>query len=224
MQPCFIAGILFYLNGSVMNNQQLYNQWAATYNEVTNKTRDMEMQAKQQILKEVPYRSVIELGCGTGKNTQWLLEKAVSITAVDFSESMMSRAKENVKSDQVKFIQADINQPWNFVVEKADLLTCSLVLEHIENLAPVFEKAAVALKAGGHFYIGELHPFKQYTGSKARFENGNETHELDCFIHHLSEFTHLAAENDFSLLKMDEWFDEDSKGLPRLMTLLLRKK
>lgn len=207
-----------------MNNQQLYNQWAGTYNEVNNKTRDMEMLAKQQILKEIPYENVIELGCGTGKNTKWLLEKAAHITAVDFSESMMARAKENIKSDQVKFVQADINQPWNFVEKKADLVTCSLVLEHIENLAPVFEKAAAILKPGGHFYIGELHPFKQYNGSKARFENGNETAVLDCYIHHVSEFTNLATANNFSLITLNEWFDEDDKTIPRLITLLFRKK
>jgi ubiquinone/menaquinone biosynthesis C-methylase UbiE len=97
---------------------------------------------------------------------------------------MLAKARERVHSDKVNFVQADINLAWDFAKQKYDLITCSLVLEHIQHLQPVFEKAANVLSAGGHFYIGELHPFKQYAGSKARFEKENETLVLDCYTHH----------------------------------------
>ncbi|MBC7933739.1 MAG: class I SAM-dependent methyltransferase [Rhizobacter sp.] len=206
-----------------MNNQQAYNQWALTYNEVANKTRDVELKAKKDVLRDIHYSTVLELGCGTGKNTEWLLQKAAAITAVDFSESMMAKAKERVNNNKVDFIQADINEEWSFVKQPADLVTCSLVLEHIEHLNPVFEKAFAALNKGGHFYIGELHPFKQYAGSKARFDKEQETLVLDCYTHHTSEFTSLAAANGFSLINLNEWFDNDNKQLPRILTLLFRK-
>lgn len=203
-----------------MNNQQAYNQWAETYNNTINKTRDVELQAKKEVLKDVPYSTVLELGCGTGKNTEWLLQKASAITSVDFSENMMAKAKERINSDKVNFVQADINKEWDFVQQPVDLITCSLVLEHIEQLKPVFEKAAASLNKGGHFYIGELHPFKQYTGSKARFDKQDETFVLDCFVHHISEFTSLAAANGFFLVNLNEWFDEDNREMPRILTLL----
>ncbi len=206
-----------------MNNKQAYNQWAETYNDVVNKTRDAELNAKKEILKDLPYSAVLELGCGTGKNTEWLLQKAATVTSVDFSESMMAKAKERVQSSKVNFVQADINEDWHFVKEPVDLITCSLVLEHIEHLKPVFEKAAASLNKGGHFYIGELHPFKQYSGSKARFDKADETFILDCYVHHVSEFTGLAGNNGFSLMSLQEWFDEDNKELPRILTLLFRK-
>lgn len=206
-----------------MNNQQAYNKWATTYNDVANKTRDVEQAAKKEILNNLPYSSVLELGCGTGKNTSFLLQRAATVIAVDFSEGMIARAKEKVQSEKVNFVQADINKSWGFVNQPVDLITCSLVLEHIEHLEPVFEKAASALNKGGHLYIGELHPFKQYTGSKARFENGDETFVLDCYIHHISEFSNLASQHGFSLMKLNEWFDEDNKELPRILTLLFRK-
>jgi ubiquinone/menaquinone biosynthesis C-methylase UbiE len=207
-----------------VNNQKAYNQWASSYNDVTNLTRDAELKAKKEILQTIPFAAVLELGCGTGKNTEWLLQKAGSITAVDFSENMLARAKDRVTSEKVNFVQADINQAWNFAKEKFDLVTCSLVLEHIQYLAPVFEKAADALVTGGYFYIGELHPFKQYAGSKARFEKGEETLVLDCYIHPISEFTQLAKQNGFSVVDLDEWFDEDgSNEIPRILTLLFRK-
>lgn len=206
-----------------MNNQQTYNQWSEIYNEMFNRTRDEELNAKKEVLKDLPYSSVLELGCGTGKNTGWLLQQATAVTAVDFSEGMITKAKEKVLSDKVNFVQADINAEWTFVKQPVDLITCSLVLEHIEHLRPVFEKAAAALNKGGYFYIGELHPFKQYSGSKARFENENGTFVLDCWTHHISEFTILAGTNGFSLMQLNEWFDEDNKEVPRILTLLFRK-
>lgn len=206
-----------------MNNQQAYNQWADTYNDVINKTRDAEQDAKKQLLKDLHFSTVVELGCGTGKNTPFLLEKAAAVIAVDFSGSMLAKAREKISSDRVNFVQADINQSWDFVQKPVDLITCSLVLEHIEQLGPVFEKAAALLNKGGHFYIGELHPFKQYSGSKARFEKEGGTFVLDCYIHHVSEFTTHAAANGFSLMALNEWFDEDNAHLPRILTLLFRK-
>jgi predicted TPR repeat methyltransferase len=207
-----------------MNNQEAYNQWASSYNDVINQTRDVELKAKKEILKDISFSDVLELGCGTGKNTEWLLQKATSITSVDFSENMLAKARERVQDDKVNFVQADINQPWNFAKKKFDLVTCSLVLEHIQHLAPVFQKAGDALTDGGYFYIGELHPFKQYAGSKARFEKQEEVMILDCYTHHVSEFTRLAKENGFSLVDLNEWFDEDgSKEIPRILTLLFKK-
>ena len=102
-----------------------------------------------------------------------------------------------------------------------DLITCSLVLEHIENLDFVFQQARKVLKSGGLFYIGELHPFKQYQGSKARFETETGTFELECFVHHISDFFDAAKKNNFEIIELKEWFDGDKKTqMPRLLTLI----
>ena len=68
-----------------MNIQSAYNAWAETYDTVLNKTRDLEAAAIRQLLADVPFAEVIELGCGTGKNTEWLAATAAHVTAVDFS-------------------------------------------------------------------------------------------------------------------------------------------
>ena len=207
-----------------MNNQEAYNQWASSYNDVINLTRDVELKAKKEILENIPFSVVLELGCGTGKNTEWLLQQSNSITSVDFSENMLAKAKERVSSHKVNFVQADINQPWSFAKQEYDLITCSLVLEHIQHLQPVFEKAGDVLFAGGHFYIGELHPFKQYAGSKARFQKEDETLVLDCYTHHISEYTNLALSGGFTIVELNEWFDEEGdKEIPRILTMLFKK-
>ncbi|MFT3910298.1 MAG: class I SAM-dependent methyltransferase [Ferruginibacter sp.] len=205
-----------------MNTQHAYNNWAPTYDAVTNKTRDLELIAGQQLLANADFSKVLELGCGTGKNTQWLTEKAKKITAVDFSEAMMNIARKKVNTKGIKFQQADITKPWSF--KKATLITCSLILEHIENIDFIFEQAANTLKKNGCFYICELHPYKQLEGSRARFEKDDQTIHLEYFIHHISDFFSAASKNNLKCIHLQEWFDDDNRSTtPRLISFLFQK-
>src|SRR6187551_351187 len=115
-----------------MDTRDAYNSWAKTYDTITNKTRDLESIAIQKVLGDMEFDKVLEIGCGTGKNTQWLAERANQLTAVDFSGEMLLLAKQKINLPNVVFKQADLMQQWQF--GKVNLVTCSLVLEHIENL------------------------------------------------------------------------------------------
>ena len=207
-----------------MDTRVLYNQWSSTYDEVENKTRDLEKLAGQEVLSSLMFDNILELGCGTGKNTEWLSQRAKQHLAVDLSEEMMTKAKEKIKADHVLFQQVDITKPWDFVNEKPDLVTCSLILEHIEDLHFIFQHASRVLMEGGHFYICELHPFKQYTGSKARFETAEGLQVLECFVHHVSDYFEAAVQHGFSCIQLKEWFDEnDRTNPPRLVSFLFQK-
>jgi SAM-dependent methyltransferase len=208
-----------------MNTQEAYNHWSKTYDEVNNKTRDLEADALREILSNIKIKNVLEIGCGTGKNTEWFLENAQNITSVDLSEEMLAKAKSKVNSDKVTFVQADITQDWDFAKNKQyDLIGFSLVLEHIGNLEPIFSKVTDSLAVGGYLYIGELHPFKQYNGTKARFETENGTQIVDCFNHHVSDFVNFGLKNGLKLVSFNEYFDENNRNnLPRILALLFQK-
>jgi ubiquinone/menaquinone biosynthesis C-methylase UbiE len=204
--------------------EQAYNSWAQQYDSNENKTRDLEARSLRETLEPLSFTNCLEIGCGTGKNTVWLLTKATTVTAVDLSEEMLAKAKEKITSPTVTFVQADITKPWSFVTNQFDLVGFSLVLEHIEELQPVFAKVAAVLKSGGYLYISELHPFKQYSGSKARFDTAEGTQVVTCFNHHITDFTDAAKANGLDLLSINEYFDEDDRNnIPRLLTLLIRK-
>lgn len=205
-----------------MDTKDAYNQWAATYDSVINKTRDLELIAGQQVLSSADFSNVLEIGCGTGKNTSWISKKTTGLTAVDFSEGMLSLARQKIKDDHVTFQQYDLTQPWNF--NKVTLIICSLVLEHIENIDFIFEQAAKTLENNGCFYICELHPYKQLEGSRAKFEKGNELINLEYFIHHISDFYAAAIKNGMKCIDLKEWFDDDDKKTtPRLISFLFQK-
>ncbi|HUM65068.1 MAG TPA: class I SAM-dependent methyltransferase [Chitinophagaceae bacterium] len=208
-----------------MNVKAAYNIWAEQYDTNENKTRDLEGVSLREILADMQFDSCLEIGCGTGKNTEWLTTKARKILAVDLSDEMLTKAKIKIQSDRVEFIQADINKDWDFVNNKIfALATFSLVLEHIENLDNIFEKLSKVVNTNGYVYIGELHPFKQYNGTKARFESENGLQIVTCFNHNISDFINSAKNHEFELLSLDEFFDNNDKtSVPRILTLLLKK-
>jgi ubiquinone/menaquinone biosynthesis C-methylase UbiE len=205
-----------------MKTKDAYNSWSKTYDTVENKTRDLEGEAIRSILKGIKVDRILEIGCGTGKNTVWLKNLCTHLHAIDFSSEMLEEARQKIKNDNIIFTEADITKPWAF--EKVDLITCSLVLEHIENLEFIFEQAAKTLNTGGQFYIGELHPYKQLEGSRAKFEMDGSLLQLDYFIHHISDYFSAANKAGFVCENLKEWFDTDDRNqTPRLVSYLFKR-
>ncbi len=79
-----------------MNVQQSYDSWSSQYDTNKNKTRDLEALSLRTTLLNIPFDSCLEIGCGTGKNTEWLVTRAGHITAVDLSEGMLAIARSKV--------------------------------------------------------------------------------------------------------------------------------
>ena len=207
-----------------MSIEKAYNIWANQYDTNENRTRDLDKKLTIEILSKHEFENVLELGCGTGKNTNWLLKKAKRIIGLDFSQEMLNKAKEKISNKKVVFNKADLNVDWKIDNNFADLITSSLTLEHIDNLNHIFYQANLKLKKDGLFFISELHPYKQYSGSKAQYVTENGTEELEVYIHHISDYIDNAASNGLKLVEMKEWFDENNqKGLPRLVSFLFKK-
>ena len=208
-----------------MNIKSAYNKWSASYDEVENRTRDLEGRALREILSGKKFDNCLEIGCGTGKNTIWLEGITGHLTSIDLSEEMLLKSKAKIKSEKVEFKQSDINAPWNFTDKKFDLITFSLVLEHIKDLDHIFDQASKLLSDDGIVYVGELHPFKQYSGSKARFETESGIQIVDCFNHHISDFIKSAQKSGLALLQLEEYFDDENKTeLPRILTLVFNNQ
>ncbi len=85
-----------------------YDRWAETYDSDPNRTRELAAQVLRKLDLTFEARRVIEVGCGTGRNTEWLATRAAHVTALDFSEAMLRRAQERRQASRVRFIQHDI--------------------------------------------------------------------------------------------------------------------
>src|SRR6266404_3991905 len=188
-----------------MNIQQAYTDWSATYDEDRNLTRDLDETVVKEMLAHLRSNSTLEIGCGTGKNTALLAQISRQVSAMDFSTGMIAKAQEKFSFDNVSFTVADISQSWQFADQSFDLIVCNLVLEHIADLSFVFAEASRVLRQGGHLFVSELHPSRQYLGTRARFQRNHETTQIPAFVHDLSDFVGAGEANRLALSGMKEW-------------------
>ena len=207
-----------------MSIQNAYNKWSEIYDADTNLTRDLDQKVTRDLLANLHFDSILEIGCGTGKNTSFLVKIGEYVHALDFSAGMIEKAKEKVQAKNVRFSTADLTTRWPCDDGTYDLITCNLVLEHIENLSHIFSEAARTLVTEGKFLVNELHPFKQYRGTKARFERNEEVIEVEAFVHHISDFTNAATAYGLKLIVLNEyWHEEDQNKLPRIVSFMFEK-
>jgi malonyl-CoA O-methyltransferase len=206
-----------------------YNEWAETYDSDQNRTRDLAGEVLRQVDLNLVGRSVIEVGCGTGRNTEWLARSqagSTNILALDFSEEMLTRARERVINPRVRFIQHDVLSRWPLENAAADVVIIMLVLEHVKDLEPVFAEAARTLIPGGELFICELHPTRQLMGKQAQFTNAKtgEHTRVPAFLHSVSDYLNAGMSSGFELANKGEWSDADAHAAnpPRLLSLHLR--
>lgn len=207
-----------------MNVQQAYDTWSGTYDDDHNLTRDLDRTVLGQTLAGRQFGSILEVGCGTGKNTGFLAQLGETVTAVDFSPGMLAQAHAKIGAPNVTFQAVDITQPWLTPAAAFDLVTFNLILEHIEDLDFVMGQVGRALKAGGLLFISELHPFRQYLGGQARFTQDEQTTFIPSFVHHISDFMQAAKQHGLTLRGLSEWWHADDDGKPpRLISFLFQK-
>jgi ubiquinone/menaquinone biosynthesis C-methylase UbiE len=207
-----------------MDIEQAYTDWSATYDQDRNLTRDLDEFVTRETLANLRCNSILEIGCGTGKNTALLAQISRKVLAMDFSAGMIEKARQKISFENVTFALADLTQPWPVENQAFDLVACNLVLEHISDLSFVFAQAFRVLDAGGRFFVSELHPFRQYQGTRANFQRGLESTHIPAYVHHISDFIDAGAANRLELAQLKEWWhEEDQNKAPRLVSFMFEK-
>ena len=196
-----------------------YDAWAASYDSVENPTRDL----AAADLRRQPFRlagaAVLELGCGTGLNTEWLVAGGAEVTGLEFSQGMLARARERLPG--ARLLQHDITAPLPLPDAAFDLVVETLVLEHISDLTPVFEETARVLRPGGLFFLAEYHPYRQLMGKQARFTDASGVERpVEAFVHTVPEYLNTAMAAGLRLVRAGEPGEEPT---PRVLTLTFEK-
>ena len=148
--------------------------------------------------------------------------------ALDFSEGMLRQAKARVRSPHVRFLKHDIRSAWPLADASTDLVIAMLVLEHVEEVEPVFAEAARTLRSEGELFVCELHPMRQMSGRQAEFTSSEtgECERITAFLHDVSEYVNAGLRSGLELIHMGEWRNSNDvrSDLPRLLSLQFRKR
>jgi len=201
-----------------------YDRWASTYDADRNTTRDLDAAVLRRTPLALEGKDVLELGCGTGKNTAYLASEASKVYALDFSEGMIARAHERLTTSNVRFIRHDVRDLWPLEASSVDIVVGNLILEHVHDLAPVYFEAARVLRPGGQLFFCELHPYRQLIGSQAHFVDpaSGETIKVTAHDHTVAEYVNGGVEAGFLVRALNEWTEETAApdAPPRLISLL----
>jgi len=96
--------------------------------------------------------NVLDVGCGAGTKSKYLIEKNLRVTGIDFSEKMIEIAKKEVPNG--KFYVMDIYD-LSSLHDNFEGIFAQAVLLHVPKLEIriVMENLIRKLKKGGYFYI-----------------------------------------------------------------------
>jgi SAM-dependent methyltransferase len=102
--------------------------------------------------------AVLDAGCGSGAQAQWLLEQGADVVAIDVSPRMIEEAERRC-AGRGRFMVADLAEPLPLETGSLDGITCSLALHYVEDLSVPLQSFAAALRSGGWAVISLDHPF-----------------------------------------------------------------
>ena len=146
-----------------------YDRWAELYDHELNPLIALEEPRVREALGDVRGLAVLDLGCGTGRHALWLAAAGARVTAIDFSEGMLSEARRKPGASAVRFLVHDLHEPLPFEGAAFDCIVSGLVLEHLSDLGAVFAEARRVLKPGGRAVVSAMHPAMFLKGVAARF-------------------------------------------------------
>lgn len=96
-------------------------------------------------------KSILEIGCGTGRILNKILGAFKSYTGIDVSCKTVERAKEHFSQQNVSFITGDfINYKFN---ECYDVIYSTLTFMHIKDKKRALQKVYSLLNVGGKFVL-----------------------------------------------------------------------
>jgi SAM-dependent methyltransferase len=187
-----------------------YGEWVATYEQTVQDAMDIDL---LEGLRHVPWstsRRAADLGCGTGRTGAWLRGRGVpSIDGVDLTPEMLAVARSRDVYDRL--IEADVSSTG---LEPAayDLLTTSLVDEHLADLRPLYAEAWRLAAPGATYVLVGLHPhFIMAAGMPTHFDSASgEPVAIETYVHLLSDHATAALTAGWTLVEMRERVIDDA--------------
>lgn len=107
-----------------------------------------------------PLREAADIGCGKGRNSIYLAQQGLHVTAMDFTPDAISHLSEKARTlglaDKIRPIVQDVTEPWPMAPASVDLAVDVFCFKHIsikEARDSYKESLLRVLRARGHYLI-----------------------------------------------------------------------
>ena len=154
-------------------NKLIYKGWAPIYDRIFNagtfsKTRDM-------LFNEIQFRPgdrVLFVGVGTGADIDRLPYGQLEVTAIDYSEDMLQRAKDKFRDSSITFLKMDAQQ-LEFDDGSFDYVIGSLILSVVPDSEKAFGEMIRVCRKDGLVLVFDkfAQPGKELSLVKKAFRN-----------------------------------------------------
>jgi len=142
---------------------------------------------------------VLELACGPGNITKYLLEKRpdLKITATDLAPNMIALGKAN--NPNAKFQLLDFREIKS-LNKKFDAIMCGFGLPYLSKKEAIefIADSGKILNAEGIIYISTM----EDDNGKSRFQKGSTGDEIFMNYHQADYLTEALENNDFSIIDL----------------------
>jgi len=109
-----------------------------------------------------PGMRVLDLGCGTGITTEFVLRAlgdSGPVYGLDISDPMLAVARERIASERVIWLQADAAEASNLIDEPVDRIVCNSVFWQLRNKPEVLQALHQLLAPDGLFVFNAPEPY-----------------------------------------------------------------
>ena len=134
-------------------NKVIYTLWSPVYDTIFNAGYFLE--ARKKVFQNMAFtrlQKILVVGVGTGADLELIYQRGLNITAIDYSQSMLNKAKKKFSNSSITFIEMDA-QEMEFSNDQFDVIIGSLILSVVPNPDACFKEMARVIKPGGEILL-----------------------------------------------------------------------
>ncbi len=186
-----------------------YGEWVATYEDTVQDAMDIALFDRLTTPRWKAATRALDLGCGTGRTGAWLRDNGVTaIDGIDVTPQMLALTEQRGAHDRL--VEGDVTAT-GLPDETYDLLTASLIDEHLSDLGPLYREAARVATADATFALVTFHPhFIMSSGMPTHFTSASGEHlAITTTVHLVSDHITAGLDAGWQLAEMREAVIDD---------------
>jgi SAM-dependent methyltransferase len=174
-----------------------YRLWAETYDSDVNPILALEMRVLSGRLGELAGKTLLDVGCGTGRWTAEAASRGARAFGLDLCTEMLSHAWRKDGLAGRLAVANMLRLPLRS--RRIDVALLSFALSYIEDPAPALREVSRVTRSGAVIALSDFHPAALEAGWKRTFRRATELYELQSFRHGRATLQELGSDMGWRL-------------------------